>query len=290
MASSSASFCNQRADRALFQVLPFVIMSSRTKSPGIRVPAAPVAPRRPTDRASESRDLLPSSSHDVLRFRKAEVLFHWAIAVPFLVCYSSALLLVVLYLHGSSTLDPTRQVISWVHRVAGLALLALPLLVAISGPQGWKTHFENLREGWVWSFQDVRWLLCMARSVLDKRVRLPDQGKFNAGEKLNFMMVTVACPLFIATGLLIWLPGIAFTAWLLHVSLAAVVTPFMLGHIFMATINPDTRPGLRGMFSGFVNRSWAKHHYRQWYVEKFESGPGAEAARDRTEKTAPRKR
>ena len=109
----------------------------------------------------------------------------------------------------------------------------------------------------------------MGLSVIDKRVVLPDQGKFNAGEKLNFMFLTASYPLFLLTGFLIWLPGVAFASWILHLSLAALATPLIVGHVFMATVNPDTRVGLQGMITGYVNRHWAQHHYRHWYNEHF---------------------
>lgn len=51
--------------------------------------------------------------------------------------------------------------------------------------------------------------------------------------------------------------------------MALIATPFMLGHIFMATINPSTRKGLPGMFLGWVDREWARHHYTAWYREWF---------------------
>jgi hypothetical protein len=60
--------------------------------------------------------------------------------------------------------------------------------------------------------------------------------------------------------------------------MAAAATPLILGHVFMATVNPDTRVGLSGMISGFVNRHWARHHYRRWYDENFAPGV-ARAAR-----------
>ena len=54
--------------------------------------------------------------------------------------------------------------------------------------------------------------------------------------------------------------------------MATVTTPLILKHVFMATVNPDTRVGLSGMISGFVNRHWARHHYRWWYDENFALG------------------
>lgn len=38
----------------------------------------------------------------------------------------------------------------------------------------------------------------------------------------------------------------------------------------MALFNPDSRKGLSGMISGFVDRQWAKRHYRRWYREHHE--------------------
>ena len=122
----------------------------------------------------------------------------------------------------------------------------------------------------MWSIQDIRWLIRIGLATLNKKISLPEQGKFNAGEKLNFMMVSVAWPLYIITGLLIWMPGIAFLPWLAHCAMAVAGIPLVVGHIVMATINPGTRIGLSGMITGWVDREWAKHHYRRWYREHFE--------------------
>jgi cytochrome b subunit of formate dehydrogenase len=128
---------------------------------------------------------------------------------------------------------------------------------------------RNVHEAWRWTVDDVKWLLLMGPATLSPRVRLPEQGKFNAAEKINFMLLTATWPLYLGSGLLIWSHQFAFPAWILHLSLAAVATPLVFGHIFMATVNPDTRVGLKGMISGWVSREWARHHYRHWYDEHF---------------------
>jgi formate dehydrogenase subunit gamma len=110
----------------------------------------------------------------------------------------------------------------------------------------------------------------MGLAAVSSRVRLPEAGKFNAAEKLNFMMVMTVTPLLAVSGILIWMPGIAFYSWLLHFTLAAAAVLLMLGHVFMATVNPGTRVGLSGMLSGYVDRGWAEHHYPRWYREHFE--------------------
>ncbi len=111
----------------------------------------------------------------------------------------------------------------------------------------------------------------MGLAAVSKKIVLPDQDKFNAAEKVNFISVMLACPLFIVTGLMIWLQSWGWAAWLVHASLAVLVSPTMLGHIYMATINPETRVGIKGMITGYVDRHWAKHHYALWYRDNFET-------------------
>ncbi len=220
---------------------------------------------------SRCLDRLPAPPDTILRFLLTERLLHWAIAIPFLGCFASAVVLVVVYNH-----DPTgayRYLFAWMHRGCGASLFLCPSLVLTANARRMRIHLYNIRQAWVWRFDDIKWLALMGPAALSKRVILPDQGKFNAAEKLNFMMVTVFPPLFIATGVLIWFPDIsklgAFGPWLVHCGLAALAIPLVLGHMIMATINPSTRVGLSGMVSGHVSREWAAHHYARWFREQF---------------------
>lgn len=211
---------------------------------------------------------MPSEAK-VLRFRETERMMHWAIAVPFLICYGTALILVFVY--NPAPDRPLRALFSWAHRISGICFILFPMLAAFHARRDFRIHLYNIKQAWVWSLSDVKWLSLMGLAVINSRMPLPEQGKFNAAEKLNFMMVMTTYPLFILTGLLVWLPGVAFVSWVLHFGMAVIATPLLLGHIFMATLNPSTRVGLQGMISGFVDRQWAKHHYRRWYREHFEN-------------------
>jgi hypothetical protein len=130
-------------------------------------------------------------------------------------------------------------------------------------------HLRNVREAWSWRLDDLKWLLLMGPATVSKSIELPHQGKFNAAEKINFMVVLSTYPIYIATGLAIWFLRPAYLSWMIHFSMAAAATPLVLGHVFMATVNPDTRVGLKGMITGWVSREWAQHHYRYWYDEHF---------------------
>jgi formate dehydrogenase subunit gamma len=236
----------------------------------VRTRETRAAPPRVVDPSIPSADL-------ILRFRTSERLLHWSIAAPFVVCWLTALVLVFRYNPHPNL--PLRALFSWTHRLSGVCLIVFPLLTAVRHRDDLGLHWRNVAEAWRVSIDDVKWLALTGPATFFKHIVLPEQGKFNGGEKLNFMMVNVAWPVFTLTGLLIWLPGVAFYAWIAHVSMAAVATPFVLGHVFMATINPDTKIGLSGMISGYVDRHWARHHYTKWYRELFGAEDGSDAGR-----------
>jgi len=204
----------------------------------------------------------------VLRFGTSERMLHWTIAIPFVVCLLTAVVLVAVY--NLAPLLGFRDLFSWVHRIAGVLLIILPPYVVIRHWRDYKAYFRNIKEAWVWRKSDVKWLFLMGPATFSKNVSLPEQGKFNAGQKLNFMMVTITYPLLIITGLMIWPPGIPLWPWLVHFALAVFATPFVLGHIYMAAVNPSTRKSFTGMVTGFVDRQYAKHHHGRWYRENFE--------------------
>ncbi|MBI4683446.1 MAG: cytochrome b/b6 domain-containing protein [Nitrospirae bacterium] len=208
----------------------------------------------------------------ILRFRKSERLVHWALAVPFLVCFGTALVLVFYY--NPDPLRPYRVVFSWIHRISGICLIILPMLAIIKCRGDFRIYFYNIRQAWVWSYDDLKWLSLMGLAAVNKKIKLPEQGKFNAAEKLNFMKLMSTYPLYILTGLIIWLTDAAFMSWVLHFIMAVIATPLVTGHLYMAMINPESRKGLHGMISGVVDRQWAKHHYGKWYREHFEDNEG----------------
>ena len=204
---------------------------------------------------------------EILRFRVCERHLHWAIAIPFKICYLTALILVLVY--NPFPGRPFRDIFAWIHRLSGVCLATLPPLMLFIHRREFGMHLRNVREAWSWRFDDLKWLLLMGPATVSKSIALPHQGKFNAAEKINFIVVMSTYPLYIATGLAIWFLRPAYLSWMIHFSMAAAATPLVLGHVFMATVNPDTRVGLKGMISGWVNREWARHHYRHWYDEHF---------------------
>ena len=235
--------------------------SERTPEGRGAAPAAPATPWKATGGAGHAK---------ILRFARSERMLHWCIAGPFLISMVSALILVVIY--NPDRTRPYREFFSAIHRISGVALIIFPMLATLKSRGDARIHFYNIKQAWTWMFDDIKWLALMGLAAVNSRVKLPEQGKFNAAEKINFMVLMVTYPLYVATGLLMWLTRLAILSWLLHFFMALLAVPLICGHLYMALINPSSRVGLHGMITGFVDRHWAKHHYGRWYREHHEAG------------------
>lgn len=213
----------------------------------------------------ESLPFVGADTDSILRFRMSERQMHWAVAAPFMVCYVSAMALLAIY--SPNPQRPLRWLVSWTHKLSAISLFVFPAWILVRHWYDLAVHVGNIREVWHWTVADLKWLLLVAPAMVSRRIVQPEQGKFNAGEKINFMALTAALPLYFLTGLLIWFHQFAFPAWIVHFTLAVTATPLLFGHLFMALVNPDTRVGLPGMITGYVDRHWAAHHYARWYRE-----------------------
>ena len=240
--------------------------------PRARVPDRPT----PTPPVPAGKPLLPAGrdsaeelfSREIPRFRRSERALHWAIAIPYLVCLTSGVAVKLFFnrLHSGAV---TRGVLLWGHRGAGIVLLLMPILVAWRHRRELSLYLYNVKRAWSWTADDLKWLALIGLASLSKKIALPEQHKFNAGEKINFMTLMLTYPVLVGTGVFLLTPGIHFLAFIAHVSVAFLSAPLIVGHLFMAVVNPDTRIGLSGMFSGHVDREWARHHYAKWYRENF---------------------
>ncbi len=87
-------------------------------------------------------------------------------------------------------------------------------------------------------------------------------GMFNPGQKALAWALSLAVAVVIFTGIQAWQAGEGEGS--LH-GAAVVVAMVLVGcHVFMAVVNPSTRPALAGMVLGRVRRSWAQEHHGGW--------------------------
>jgi formate dehydrogenase subunit gamma len=144
--------------------------------------------------------------------------------------------------------------------VAGIALIALT-----GDRKALRASVDEFRR---LSRADRDWL-----ATLPARLRThapePPTGRFNAGQKLNFGVITLLLGVLFASGLEVVLAGrhhnLIFGVHKLATIAAAVLVG---GHLYMALVNPATRPALRGMLTGQVDREWARVHHALWTPDK----------------------
>lgn len=187
---------------------------------------------------------------------------HWAFSIPFLVLLITG---IALGLPQTETLLTHRDLLRAVHLASAVALVALPAAVWVAGNR--RSLRRDAREIDRWDQLDWQWLWRAPWPF--GRSALPPQGRFNAGQKLNTILVTAAAVGFAVTGVFMW-KAEAFPIWLGDVStqthdlLTIAVIPLVIGHIIMAALNPRTNQALGSVFHGYVDAGWARAHHGRW--------------------------
>jgi len=207
----------------------------------------------------------PSKAPTLERFSGTLRLVHWSFGISFLVLLATGLLLFVPQLKVMPYPFGSHKLFRDLHIALGLVFLYLPLLAATLG--NWQSVRADLVETLHFGAEEWGWL---ARALRLGRGRpaLPAR-KYNAGQKLNSIVSALIWVGFIATGLAMWSTGFfsqnqRAEAFLLHDLLVVLSLPVVLGHLYLALVNPRTRTALSGMVSGRVTDAWARQHHGSW--------------------------
>ncbi|MEO6629366.1 MAG: cytochrome b/b6 domain-containing protein, partial [Aquihabitans sp.] len=132
----------------------------------------------------------PSVTSQVVRFDQTERLLHWVNATLVLILILTGS---IMYIGSLSAVFGRRVLIETIHLYAGLAL-PVPFIAATVGRHGGAFRRDARRLGrfltddWLWLRKKFRW---------SGRLRI---GKFNAGQKLNAILVAAALPVMFVTG------------------------------------------------------------------------------------------
>ena len=118
--------------------------------------------------------------------------------------------------------------------------------------------------------------------------RLPEVGKYNAGQKMVFWLMSVLIIILISSGLVIWDQYFSqYTsveqkraAVLIHSLAAIVIICVWIVHVYAAIW---VRGTIRAMVKGSVTGGWAWRHHRKWLRElvtgkRDDQGTGAKPA------------
>ena len=203
-----------------------------------------------------------------VRFVLAERLAHWVYAFCFLVAgISGALMWIPSTRHWMAG---ARYAVSQYHGYVGLAMVLVPLLIFLVLDR--RRLAEDRRALDEWGAHDTRWLWAALSGGMFRGKKMPPQGRFNAGQKVNSYLVAGVAVGFVVTGTLLlvrmhlplWLtPGLLFA----HQVLAVGAGLLFLGHLGMALFTRHGRAGLGAMTRGPLPAEVAREGHALWYAE-----------------------
>ena len=115
---------------------------------------------------------------------------------------------------------------------------------------------------------DREWLARVGEMVDGNDHAMPEQGKYNGGQKMMFWALALCMLLLAVSGVLLWRAYFGFDVSLVrfgavvHAAAAAVMIGLIMVHVYAAIWVKGT---IRAMWYGTVTRAWARQHHRGWY-------------------------
>lgn len=166
----------------------------------------------------------------------------------------------------------------------GLMFHSFSFISAIFGGYEWMKLFHNysglvfgvstflalivwFKDAAVFTNNDIAWLK-KGGGYFWKVEDVPEPGRFNAGQKLYFILKIILGIIMFLTGLMMWFPitlgltrGLVLLCYPLHVFGVVILAGVVVVHIFLGTASPGT---IQAMLTGKVTRAWARLQHGAW--------------------------
>lgn len=123
-----------------------------------------------------------------------------------------------------------------------------------------------------WDESDTRWARSAGSMLRGDKSNMPPVGRYNAGQKAVFWLMSASLLVLLATGFMFWQPWFAPAfpipvrriAILLH---AVAGTALILGIIVHVYAAIWVRGTMRAMTRGSVSEAWARYNHPLWHRE-----------------------
>ena len=121
--------------------------------------------------------------------------------------------------------------------------------------------------------RDWQWLRQSRDVVTNREERLPEVGRYNAGQKIMFAWLVVCAIVLLLSGFVIWREffsayfstGIVRLSAVLHALFAFLLICAIIIHIYAGFW---VKGSIQAMTRGTVTPGWAWKHHRAWFREK----------------------
>lgn len=210
---------------------------------------------------NESVARISQARATLVRYTAGERINHWLVALAFVLAALSGLALFHPALFGFSSLFGGGPWTRILHPLLGL------LMVVAFVFYGTGMARANRMEARDWA-----WLRQIRDVISNREERLPEVGRFNAGQKLVYLAIVLCLCGLLPSGIVIWRAyfsqyfpiGVIRLGALLHALCAFVLITTILVHIYAAIW---VKGSIRAMTRGTVTAGWAWKHHRAWFRE-----------------------
>jgi formate dehydrogenase subunit gamma len=148
---------------------------------------------------------------------------------------------------------------------AGVLVAGVALIATLGNRRALGRAARDLRQ---LDAQDREWLAALRARLLAGAPE-PPAGRFNAGQKVNFLLVCILLGALLVSGVDTIIAGTQQNLiFAVHKVATIAISVLVAGHLYMALVNRATRHAMRGMLTGEVDREWAQTHHPRWTPER----------------------
>jgi formate dehydrogenase subunit gamma len=189
----------------------------------------------------------------IVRYNKDQRTNHWLVAMSFILAALS----------GLALFHPALFPLSILFGGGPWTRILHPFFLFLAASVGSANRMEPRDWAWLRQYRDV---------VNNREERLPEVGRYNAGQKLVFYSIVLCLSGLILSGIVIWRAYFAAyfpisvirLASILHAFCAFVLISTIIVHVYAAIW---VKGSVQAMTRGTVTPGWAWKHHRAWFRE-----------------------
>jgi formate dehydrogenase subunit gamma len=204
----------------------------------------------------------------MLVFTTAQRLVHWLVVVGFTLLVFTSL---PIYLDSPIAQGESGMLFKLWHRIGVVVTAVGGLIYLLFDP---RSLLVDLKKIFTWGAADLGWFKAApAYYFMGSEEAMPEQDKYNTGQKLWYLIVVVGGLLIGLTGLVMWFgrgtvsSGLFLWCVFLHSAVAVLMAAFTLVHVYLAVMHPLMKDGLDSIRFGYMPEEYLKHHHGKYYKE-----------------------
>jgi len=202
----------------------------------------------------------------IVRYNASERTKHWVVAISFVLLTLSGLALFHPAMFWLSDLFGGGTWTRILHPFIGIVMFVAFVLLIMSL---WRDNRFSER--------DWQWLKQWRDVVNNREENVPEVGRYNAGQKLLFVVLVVCMFGLLLSGFAIWRPyfapyfpiGLIRLAATVHAICAFVIICSIIVHVYAGIW---VKGSVHAMTHGTVTPGWAWKHHRAWFRDVIRRG------------------